>query len=172
MRFEDLTGQKFGRLTVIERAESKTRANGRTRVAWLCSCDCGKTCVVNADVLKGGRTKSCGCLKTEHNIATWTKHSGSKDRLYGVWNDIKKRCYNPKYKQFKDYGGRGIRMCDEWRHDYSAFKKFALEHGYDPDAKFGACTIDRMDVNGNYCPENCRFVDMKIQNNNRRRNAK
>lgn len=166
--FEDLRGRKYGRLTVVKRAENILHNDGRERVAWWCACDCGKICVVAALSLKSGGTKSCGCLKAETNKAKWTKHNGCKDRLYRLWNDIKKRCYNPKYKQFKDYGGRGIQMCDEWRHDYLAFKKFALENGYDADAKLGECTIDRIDVDGNYSPENCRFVDMKVQNLNKR----
>ena len=107
-------------------------------------------------------------MKAERNKNYFGTHNGSKERLYGVWIDIKKRCYNPKYKQYKDYGGRGIQMCDEWRNSYSAFRNFALNNGYDPNAKFGQCTIDRIDVNGDYCPENCRFVDMKVQRHNRR----
>lgn len=170
--FKNLAGKKFGRLTVIERAEDIRQASGRKRVAWICRCDCGEIHVAQADSLKSGGTKSCGCLKAENNRAKWGKHNGSKDRLYGVWTDIKKRCYNPKYKQYKDYGGRGIQVCDEWLRDYSAFRDFALKHGYDPDAKFGECTIDRIDVNGNYCPENCRFIDMKAQRNNQRRSVK
>lgn len=167
-RFEDLSGKRFGNLLVLERAEPILEGKSkRKRVAWVCRCDCGNTCIVRSCALKNGQ-RSCGCAIAENNRATWTKHNGCKDRLYGVWIDMKKRCYNPKYKQYKDYGGRGIRVCDEWLHDYSAFKKFALGHGYDADAIFGDCTIDRVDVNGHYCPENCRFVDMKTQGKNKR----
>lgn len=170
--FEDLTGRKFNRLQVIKQAEHILHANGRKRVAWICLCDCGNTCVVETYTLKSGSIKSCGCIKVEKIRERCTKHNGSGSRLYGVWVDMKKRCYNPHYKQYKDYGGRGIKVCDEWLHDFSAFEKFAMENGYDPNAKFGDTTIDRIDANGNYCPKNCRFVDMKTQNNNKRRSKK
>lgn len=166
--FDDLSGKRFNRLQVIARAENIAFANGRKRTAWVCRCDCGNECIVASISLKSGATASCGCLKAENNRAKWTKHNKSRSRLYGVWCDMKKRCYNPMYKQYNDYGGRGILVCDEWLHDFSAFEKFALEHGYDAEAKFGDCTIDRIDVNGNYSPENCRFVDMKTQNKNKR----
>lgn len=171
-RFIDLAGKRFNRLQVIERAEDITYENGRKRTAWVCRCDCGNTCIVESVSLKSGATASCGCIKVETIRKRCVKHNGSASRLYGVWCEMKKRCYNPKFKQYKDYGGRGIRVCDEWLHDYSAFEKFALEHGYDANAKYGDCTIDRIDVNGNYCPENCRFVDMKIQRQNQRRKEK
>ena len=149
-----LIGQKFGRLSVVERADNIVESGGRTRVTWRCQCDCGNIVVVRAHSLKCGRTRSCGCAKSERNRNYFTTHNGTKERLYKVWTDMKKRCYNPRYKQYKDYGGRGITVCDKWLHDYSAFRKFALENGYDSEAKFGECTIDRIDVNGNYSPEN------------------
>lgn len=170
--FVNLIGKRFGRLEVIAPAPPIVYYNGRKRTAWSCLCDCGNVCTVVACSLKSGSTTSCGCVKIERNKQIFTKHGGYNDRLYGVWIDIKKRCYNPNYKQFNDYGGRGIAVCDEWRDDYSAFRDFAMKHGYNPNAKFGECTIDRIDVNGDYSPENCRFVDMKTQNSNKRRSAK
>lgn len=168
-RFEDLVGRRFGRLVVKERAENILHANGRRRVAWVCLCDCGNDCVVETYHLKSGSTKSCGCLRSEVTTARYTTHNGSKERLYKVWMDMKQRCYNPNYKQYHDYGGRGIRVCDEWKNDYLAFREFAMRNGYDPEAKFGETTIDRVDVNGDYSPQNCRFVNMKVQNQNKRR---
>lgn len=168
MKYENLQGRKFGRLKVIEAAPPVVYSDGRARTAWRCICDCGKQHVVTAFNLKSGHIISCGCAKSDRNKSYFTTHNGSKERLYRVWCDIKKRCYNPKFVQYKDYGGRGISVCDEWRNNYSAFRDFAMSHGYDPSAKFGECTIDRIDVNGNYCPENCRFVDMKTQRHNRR----
>jgi hypothetical protein len=166
---KSLIGNKYGRLTVIERAEDVVYTNGRKRVAWKCRCECGQLCVVDSFCLTGGKTKSCGCLRIEKTVERSTKHNGKRDRLYSVWVDMKKRCYNPNYKQYKDYGGRGIRVCDEWLHNYSAFRGFALQNGYNPTAKYGETTIDRIDADGDYAPHNCRFVDMKAQNNNKRR---
>lgn len=167
--FENLVGKKFNRLTVIERAENILHADGRRRVAWICACDCGNTTVVETYMMKSGAIKSCGCLKVERNKRDFGTHGGCRERLYSVWCSMKKRCYNPKYKQYKDYGGRGIKVCDEWLHDYANFKQFALENGYNPQAGFGECTIDRINVDGDYSPDNCRFVDIKTQNNNKRR---
>ena len=82
---------------------------------------------------------------------------------------MKERCYSPKHNRFKDYGGRGIKICEEWRNNYAAFREWAMANGYDPEAPRGACTIDRIDINGNYCPENCRWVDNKTQCDNKRR---
>lgn len=167
--FEDLTNKKFNMLLVLEKSESHIEPSGRKRTMWKCRCDCGNIKVIPANCLKSGTIKSCGCLKTKRNKNYFTTHNGSKERLYQVWCDIKKRCYNSNFKQFKDYGGRGIKVCDEWLNDYDTFRKWAFDNGYEPNAKFGDCTIDRINVNGNYSPENCRFVSMKVQNNNKRR---
>lgn len=152
----DLTGQRFGKLTVISVAENHGR-----RSAWHCKCDCGKEVDVITESLRSGNTKSCGCTHGEN-------HGCADDRLYGVWRAMKTRCTNPNSKKYPSYGGRGISVCDEWLHSFTAFRDWALTHGYDYDAPYGACTIDRIDVDGNYCPENCRWVDSKTQVRNRR----
>lgn len=169
-RFQDLKGQKFGKLLVLERAESNIEPSGRKRTMWKCLCDCGQVTIVQACSLKSQSVRSCGCAKSERNKKYFTTHGCSKEKLYRLWKDIKKRCYNNNFKQFKDYGGRGIKVCDKWLNDYLEFRIWALNNGYNPNAKFGDCTIDRINVNGNYSPDNCRFVSMKVQNNNKRRN--
>ena len=158
----DLTGCKFGRLTV----EKRSGSNKRNEAMWLCKCDCGNEKIVVGKLLRNGHTKSCGCLRpdviTKHGFA---KHN-QVDRLYRVWKQIRCRCYNPKVKEYKYYGGRGIKMCEEWD-DYSNFREWALDNGYDENAKWGDCTIDRIDSNKNYEPNNCRWVNMKVQQNNK-----
>ena len=94
--------------------------------------------------------------------------SRRNEKLYHLYYGIKSRCYNPKDPKYNIYGGKGVIMCNEWLSDYMTFRNWALSNGYDPNAKFGECTIDRIDVNGNYQPDNCRFVSMKIQNSNKR----
>lgn len=172
--FRDLTGQRFGRLTVLRRAEDKVFPSGKTGIVWDCLCDCGKTKTIDGHALKNGATRSCGCLKDEVASKSLNKfpvkHGGTKTRLYGVWMAMRRRCYNKNSDPYKYYGGRGITVCDEWLHSFEAFRDWAYANGYDENAPKGQCTLDRIDVNGNYCPENCRIVSQKIQANNTRVN--
>lgn len=164
----DLTGQRFGRLVVIEQAEDYVTPKGIKRRKWLCQCDCGKTCVVLGSSLKSGRTSSCGCLRREKieeiNKANQT-HGKSQTRLYHIWQLMKQRCLNPQNKHYVDYGGRGITICDEWKGDFIAFYNWAIDSGYRDDL-----SIDRADNCKGYNPENCRWVSEKVQANNKRNN--
>lgn len=159
---EDLTGRRIGRLTVIE--ETDERRSGS--VVWLCKCDCGNYKRISANSLKSGRVLSCGC----YNKEVISTHGLSHTRLHHAWTSMKERCANPKNKEYPNYGGRGIRVCDEWLNSFEAFKEWAVANGYKNDAKRGDCTLDRIDVNGDYESSNCRWVDMKTQGRNRRSN--
>jgi len=160
--FNDLTGQRFGRLTVIKRYTPKGQ-----KVRWLCKCDCGNEKDIAAYELTSGNTKSCGCLQAEARHRR-RNPEGRGTRLYGVWKAMKQRCRDKNHKGYRLYGARGINVCDEWANDYMAFHDWAFANGYDPDAPKGKCTLDRINPNGNYEPSNCRWVDMKTQNANRR----
>lgn len=161
----DLTNQKFGNLTVIKYIGQR----GRRRTFWLCKCDCGNIVEIDGDHLKSGHTKSCGCLSRNKIKFLNYKTGESKSKLYRAYRNMLNRCYRQKDKFYKHYGGRNIQVCSEWlgENGYSNFSKWAKETGYKED-KRGICTLDRIDVNGNYCPNNCRWVSQIVQCNNRR----
>lgn len=165
---DDLTGQKFNRLTVIRFLEPSER-ECKTR-CWLCRCDCGNEVQVNASKLKTGHTRSCGCLVNEHIGSLNKKYEYSNKRLYAVYAAMVGRCTDPNSKRYHHYGGRGIKVCDSWLNSYDEFAKWAYDNGYDPLAKHGECTLDRIDVNGNYEPNNCRWISNAEQQLNRRNN--
>lgn len=159
MKLKDITGEKFGLLTVIGRGENSKDGH----VRWNCVCDCGKIKItpVSAQDLKKGAVTSCGCIHKK----SISKHGYSKERLYQTWYDMIKRCENPNATNYPNYGGRGIKVCNEW-HDYLIFRLWAMNNGYNDNL-----TLDRINNNEGYCPDNCRFADAGMQANNRRKNV-
>ena len=162
-KFNDLTGKQFNHLTVIKQAE---RTKDR-HIRWECKCDCGNITFVSSRDLITGHTKSCGCIQKEAVRKSRYVHGDRNARLYSVWKSMKKRCENPNHKDYKWYGAKGVTVCEEW-HDYSVFKQWALDNGYNETANKGECTIDRINPYGNYEPNNCRWVSMAEQNRNKR----
>ena len=155
---EDLTGKRFGRLTVIEFVP-----NEKPRTFWKCKCDCGNVSVVCATDLKRWDVLSCGCWIKEKRRERFLKHGLSHTRIYRIWKSMISRCFFSSSKDYKNYGGRGITVCDEWKNNVTAFYEWAMENGYTDEL-----TIDRIDPNKDYCPENCRWIPLEYQNRNKR----
>ena len=161
----DLTGRVFGRLTVTHSIALPRGTDGRRQRKWICQCECGGVTASTAGQLTGGGKISCGCYRREKSKQNATRHGLSKTREYKIFIAIHSRCYNKNVRCYKNYGGRGIVMSDEWRND---FTRFLADMGPRPSPDH---QVDRIDVNGNYCADNCRWVPSADQAKNKRWHA-
>ena len=161
-KLNDLTGKKYARLMVIERAGS----TAQKKALWRCRCECGNNVTVVGSHLLNGNTRSCGCYKTDVTSERMIHHGKAGTRLYHIWKNMRQRCNNPNKSDYKYYGGKGVSVDERWN-DYSSFEKWSMDNGYREDL-----TIDRINIDGNYCPENCRWVSMTEQARNMGRNRK
>ena len=163
-KYKDVSiGDVYGMLTVVNTGNESRYCKTRT---WLCKCECGNEVEIREMAIKTGRTKSCGCLRSTVTIQRETIHGGTHTRLHRIWCGIKSRCNNANRKCYEYYGGKGIRLCDEWL-NFENFREWSFNNGYADNL-----TIDRIDANGNYEPSNCRWVDVLTQMNNTTRNVK
>lgn len=159
-KIKNIKGNKYGKLTVISFVDVKNK-----KAYWLCECDCGNIVEISGIALRNGNTKSCGCLKHTHRDLG--ARGLSKTRINNIYHSIKQRCNNPNLPGYKDYGGRGIKICEEWNTSFLSFYDWAINNGYSDKL-----SIDRIDVNGNYEPNNCRWITHKKQMSNTRKNLK
>lgn len=163
--YKDLAGEKFSRLKVIKYAYTRNK-----RAYWLCECVCGNTKVVSTTDLKTGNTQSCGCLKHERVKTFYSNlnktHGMKGTKIYSKWLSMKARCYKKSCKGYKNYGGRGIKVCDDWKNSFITFYEWAIKNGYQDNL-----TIERIDVNGNYEPDNCKWITNTEQQNNKKNNT-
>lgn len=161
----DLIGQRFSKLTVVA-------FNGihNHKALWLCRCDCGNEIVASTGVLRSNHRTSCGCLMKKH---TWSKKHGFTKfnercpRIYTIWQCMKSRCNNSNNKRYARYGGRGVKVCEEWKNDFQSFYDWAVSSGYKE-----SLTIERINVNGDYCPSNCTWITNEQQQQNTTRSVK
>lgn len=159
MKIHDLTNKKFGRLSVVGRTTNKGKC-----VAWECLCDCGKTKIAITTNLTRGLTKSCGCLHSEVTSKAASTHGMSKSRIFTIWQNMLARCSNQNRNDYLNYGGRGISVCDWWA---ASFENFLKDMGNPPSRDH---SLDRINVDGNYCAENCRWATSQEQALNKRTN--
>jgi hypothetical protein len=174
---KDLTNMRFGKLTVVERAEDYIAPMGHKSVCWLCQCDCGNTVITRGSRLKNGHTKSCGCLAANNLISNlnnrdyshlnkgYVIHGLHGTRIYNIWRGMKERCLVPTASNYHRYGGRGITICDEWKDNIVNFYNWSMENGYSDNL-----SIDRIDNDKGYEPSNCRWVTNSCQQRNKRNN--
>jgi len=161
-KLKDLSGKRFGRLLVIK----EQGRNNRGKAVWLCKCDCGNEKAVYSYLLVSGQTQSCGCLQKELIKKRSITHGQRTTKLYKIWANMKSRCNNPNASHYEYYGGKGIKICEEW-HDFKAFQIWAANNGYSD-----GLTIDRIDNDKDYCPDNCRWITKRQQASNKSNNQK
>jgi hypothetical protein len=167
MKSFDMTNQRFGRLTVVSRASDYVSPKGQHQHRWNCLCDCGNMTIATIGKLRSGHSKSCGCLIKDATRKRSYKHGKIDTRIYGIWTGMKTRCDNPKRSKYARYGARGVTVCKEWREDFKAFYDWAMQNGYSENL-----SIDRINVDGDYEPSNCKWSTDIEQMNNMSTNVK